>query len=113
MQLSGGSQQMAQGANEQASSIEEVSATIEEIAAKRNINLATRKETLLGTNQFPNFTEKIDAEFDGSIFEAVDLTEEGAEVETLKPYRGAQVFEALRYTTDVFSKAFFDCISQK
>jgi methylmalonyl-CoA mutase len=58
----------------------------------------------LGTNQFPNFNEKISAEFDGSLFEPIDLTEEGAEVETLKPYRAAQAFEALRYTTDVYSK---------
>lgn len=77
---------------------------IKEMAAKRDKNIALRRENLLGTNQFPNFTEKIDKEFDGSLFEAVDLTVEGAEVETLKPYRAAQPFEALRYTTDVYSK---------
>jgi methylmalonyl-CoA mutase len=44
------------------------------------------------------------ADFDGSLFEAVDLAEEGAEVETLKPYRGAQPFEALRYTTDMYAR---------
>jgi len=55
--------------------------------------------------EFPNFNEKITAEFDGSVFEPVDLTEEDADVETLKPYRGAQAFEALRYSTDVFSKS--------
>lgn len=48
--------------------------------------------------------KKITAEFDGSLFEPVDLTEEDADVETLKPYRGAQGFEALRYSTDVYSK---------
>lgn len=77
---------------------------IKEMAAKRDLNIALRRENLLGTNQFPNFTEKITAEFDGSLFEPVDLTEEDADVETLKPYRGAQAFEALRYTTDVYSK---------
>jgi len=77
---------------------------IKNMAAKRDKNIALRRENLLGTNQFPNFNEKIDTEFDGSVFEPVDLTEEGAEVETLKPYRGAQAFEVLRYTTDVFSK---------
>ncbi|NQU51580.1 MAG: methylmalonyl-CoA mutase small subunit [Bacteroidetes bacterium] len=81
-----------------------IQAEIKAMAAKRDKNIALRRENLLGTNQFPNFTEKIDAEFDGSLFEAADLTEEGAEVETLKPYRGAQAFEALRYTTDVYSK---------
>ena len=34
----------------------------------------------------------------------MDLTVDGAEIETLKPFRGAQAFEALRYKTDVYSK---------
>lgn len=77
---------------------------IKEMAAKRDLNIALRRENLLGTNQFPNFNEKITAEFDGSLFEPVDLTEEDADIETIKPYRGAQAFEALRYSTDVYSK---------
>ena len=77
---------------------------IKEMAAKRDKNIALRRENLLGTNQFPNFNEKIETEFDGSLFDAVDLTADDAEVETLKPYRGAQPFEALRYTTDIYSK---------
>jgi len=77
---------------------------IKGMAAKRDLNIALRRENLLGTNQFPNFTEKVTAEFDGSLFEAVDLTADDTEVETLKPYRAAQAFEALRYTTDVYSK---------
>lgn len=77
---------------------------IKKMAADRDKKIAQRRENLLGTNQFPNFTEKIEAEFDGSLFEPIDLSEEGAEVETLKPYRGAQPFEALRYTTDMYSK---------
>ncbi len=77
---------------------------IKEMAAKRDLNIALRRENLLGTNQFPNFTEKINAEFDGSVFDPIDLTAEDAEAETLKPYRGAQAFEALRYSTDVYSK---------
>ena len=39
-----------------------------------------------------------------AVFAPVDLTSEGAEIETLKPYRGAQAFEALRYKTDVFAR---------
>jgi len=77
---------------------------IKDMAAKRDLNIALRRENLLGTNQFPNFNEKITAEFDGSLFEHIDLTDEDAEVETLKPYRAAQAFEALRYSTDVYSK---------
>ncbi len=81
-----------------------IQSEIKAMAAQRDKKLAQRRENLLGTNQFPNFNEKMEKEFDGSLFEAVDLTEEGAEVETLKPYRGAQAFESLRYATDVYSK---------
>ena len=77
---------------------------VSDMAKKRDLNFALRRDNLLGTNQFPNFTEKISAQLDGSVFEPVDLTDEDAEVETLKPYRGAQAFEALRYSTDVYSK---------
>ncbi len=77
---------------------------VKEMAKKRDLNFALRRENLLGTNQFPNFNEKITREFDSSVFEPFDLTEEDAEVQTLKPYRGAQAFEALRYSTDVYSK---------
>jgi methylmalonyl-CoA mutase len=81
-----------------------IQAEIKKMAGKRDMNIATRRENLLGVNQFPNFTEKLDAELDAAVFAATDLTAEGAEIETLKPYRGAQAFEALRYKTDVYAK---------
>ncbi|HET6557048.1 MAG TPA: methylmalonyl-CoA mutase small subunit [Prolixibacteraceae bacterium] len=77
---------------------------IKKMAAKRDMNIATRRENLLGINQFPNFNEKIEQELNASVFAPADLTAEDAEIETLKPYRGAQAFEALRYKTDVYSK---------
>ncbi len=81
-----------------------IQAEVKKMAAKRDGNMATRRENLLGVNQFPNFTEKVEGELDAAVFAPVDLTAEGAEIETLKPYRGAQAFEALRYKTDVYSK---------
>lgn len=81
-----------------------IQAEVKKMAAKRDGNVATRRENLLGVNQFPNFTEKMEGELDAAVFAPVDLTAEGAEIETLKPYRGAQAFEALRYKTDVYSK---------
>ncbi len=78
---------------------------ISEMAAKRDNNVALRRENLLGTNQFPNFTETAGAEYPDSVFSATDLTEEGAATETLKQYRLAQPFEKLRYRTDVYSKS--------
>ncbi len=77
---------------------------IKTMSAKKSANIAQRRENILGTNQFPNFSEKLAKELDASVFQPMDFTEEGAEVETLKPYRGAQAFEALRYKTDVYSK---------
>lgn len=77
---------------------------IKEMAAKRDRNIALRRDNLLGTNQFPNFSEKLTKDLDDSVFQPMNVAEEDAEVETLKPYRGAQAFEALRYKTDVYSK---------
>jgi methylmalonyl-CoA mutase len=81
-----------------------IQAEVKKMAGKRDSNVATRRENLLGVNQFPNFTEKVESELDAAVFAPVDLTAEGAEIETLKPYRGAQAFEALRYKTDVYAK---------
>ena len=82
-----------------------IQAEIKKMAGKRDMNIATRRENLLGVNQFPNFTEKIEGDVDASVFAPEDLTSEEAEIETLKPYRGAQAFEALRYKTDVYAKS--------
>lgn len=81
-----------------------IQSEIKTMAAKRDANIAQRRDNLLGTNQFPNFSEKITKELDASTFQPTNFTEEDAVVETLKPYRGAQAFEALRYKTDVYAK---------
>ena len=81
-----------------------IQAEIKKMAAKRDMNIATRRENLLGVNQFPNFTEKMQGEMNAAVFAPTDLTSPEAEIETLKPYRGAQAFEALRYKTDVYAK---------
>ncbi|MFA8434103.1 MAG: methylmalonyl-CoA mutase family protein [Marinifilaceae bacterium] len=80
-----------------------VQETIKATAQKRDMAVATRKENFLGTNQFPNFNEMM-PELNAEVLEVKDMTAEGATVETLKTYRGAQAFEALRYKTDLYSK---------
>lgn len=80
-----------------------VQETIKATAAKRDQDIANRKEIFLGTNQFPNFTEKMEKEMEAELFEPADFSDENAEFESLKSYRGAQAFEALRYKTDVYS----------
>jgi len=73
---------------------------ISENAGLLNKALATRKNSLLGTNQYPNFMEKIEKYIPAEVFRPTDFTEQNAIVETLKPYRGAQLFEKLRKKTD-------------
>lgn len=82
-----------------------VQSQIKEIADKRRNNVATRRENLLGINQFPNFIEHLESSFADELFVAEDKSVEGAEVETLKLFRGAQEFEELRHATDGFSRA--------
>ncbi|WP_423129420.1 methylmalonyl-CoA mutase family protein [Gaoshiqia sp. Z1-71] len=81
-----------------------IQAEVKAMAAKRDLNVATRRENLLGVNQFPNFTEALEIDLDAATFEAQDLTAEDAEIETLKPYRGAMAFERLRVATDKFAE---------
>ncbi len=81
-----------------------VQETINATAKERDQNIANRQEIFLGTNQFPNFNEKIGIELDDEILEASDFSIKKSKIKTLKPYRGAQAFEILRYKTDLFSK---------
>ena len=77
---------------------------IKENAKSLDKALALRKSSLLGTNQYPNFTEKIQQYIPAEVFNPTDFTEKNAFVETLKPYRGAQHFEKLRKKTDDYSR---------
>ncbi|GJM16587.1 MAG: methylmalonyl-CoA mutase [Thermodesulfobacteriota bacterium] len=109
---------------------------IEQTRTSRDMNIATRKDTILGVNQYPNSTEhilssikqdlpeikieksknKINTQDKLSIAFATEyLSNDGAyvgdliyqqandseiQIEPLKPYRGAQVFEELRLATE-------------
>ena len=86
-----------------------VQSEIKAVSDKRDKNIATRRETLLGTNQFPNFLEKADKcvtketvsrdvpTLMGMVL-PVDKHEKVAQ--PLEAYRGAEAFEALRLATD-------------
>lgn len=75
---------------------------IAESAAARKKAIATRREILLGTNQYPNFTEKVSPN--------VNTTKEAPKcccgksdssvVATLKPMRAGEEFEAMRIAVD-------------
>jgi len=80
-----------------------VQAQVKEVADKKDKNVATRRKTILGTNQFPNFLEKATDEI------TKDTVTRGAQepeccgskiAQPLEKYRGAQAFEAMRLATD-------------
>ncbi len=81
-----------------------IQSQIEATAAKLDLAIATRRENLLGTNQFPNITEYIQNELDAEVFSKISCKSENAIAEPLKRYRGAQAFETLRYATDMYAK---------
>ncbi|MDR0688058.1 MAG: methylmalonyl-CoA mutase family protein [Prevotellaceae bacterium] len=78
-------------------------------AQKHDSNIATRREILLGTNQYPNVGEALSDDARAAL---APKDEEAAAAhpgcgdmpslagEPLKPYRGAEVFEALRLKTE-------------
>jgi methylmalonyl-CoA mutase len=80
-----------------------VQSQVGEMAEKRRKAIGSRRENILGVNQFPNINEQLEPGLDASLFEMENHTAENAEVETLKLFRGAQQLEAIRYATDLYS----------
>lgn len=68
---------------------------------ERHGAIANRREKLLGTNIFPNFTEKAG---EAKAESRIDLTREGKEVTALDFQRGASDFEDLRIATEESGK---------
>ncbi len=82
---------------------------IKTLAAKRDKNIATRREIILGANQYPNFTETAAPEITMDMVTKTCATSScgcaaKAEFDTLTPYRGAMPFEELRLKTDRSTK---------
>jgi methylmalonyl-CoA mutase len=78
-------------------------------AQKRDTSLASRRETLLGTNQYPNFNEVVGKEAAQKLSEGCQCgcaaSDCGEKIgEPLAPYRGAQAFETLRLQTEAAKK---------
>ena len=63
---------------------------------KRNMDIATRKSVLLGTNQYPNLTENVS--------DKVKFQAPVEQFEGLQPYRGAIPFENIRLETEKWAK---------
>ncbi|MBE5034294.1 methylmalonyl-CoA mutase family protein [Gallalistipes aquisgranensis] len=79
---------------------------VEASAANKDKNVATRRISLLGTNQFPNFTEVAgeavteQTVVPGSPKCCCKHQEAAPSVRPLKPYRGAMAFEQMRLKVD-------------
>ena len=73
---------------------------VEKTAHQRDLDIATRKTTILGTNQYPNLLEKMGEKVGAGEKHCCCCCEKGDEVRVLKAYRGAEPFEALRLATE-------------
>jgi len=76
---------------------------VREMADKRRKAIGSRRENILGVNQFPNINEQLEPGLDPSLFSPVSHAAADAEAETLQLFRGAQQLEAIRYATDLFA----------
>lgn len=71
---------------------------VQKIAQQRDMDIATRKTTILGTNQYPNLLEKMADKIKAQDCDMSRLC--GNEIPTLRQYRGAEAFEQLRLATE-------------
>ena len=79
-----------------------VQAEVERTAQQRDMDIATRKTTILGTNQYPNLLEKMGDKItlDTRCCPKCACREEQPEIKPLRLYRGAEAFEHLRLATE-------------
>ena len=81
-----------------------IQSEIKETVKKREINLATRKEILLGTNQYPNFNEQIKNDIDFNVYSWNFPVNSKTDTEPVKFYRAAKPFEELRLAVEKSGK---------
>ena len=76
-----------------------IQSLIKETAEKRFKDVSSRKEILLGTNQFPNVSEKVSGSVD---FEKLKKEEATCccEYEPIQPNRASEQFETVRLATE-------------
>ncbi len=72
-------------------------------STQREESIATRNEILLGTNQYPGFNESFTGEIKPLNLRQSRKDDDNQEAEPLKPIRGGQAFEEIRYKTDRYS----------
>lgn len=72
---------------------------VKEEATSKNKEIATRRRSILGTNQFPNVSEKLTADF-----VLPKRVTNDTDIEPLIQYRGAEELEVLRSSTDKYAE---------
>jgi len=77
-----------------------IQSMLKETAQKRDMAIATRRENLLGTNQFPNFSEIADDFVTPERLVVEQKVAENTIAEPIHLYRGAEAFELMRLKTD-------------
>ena len=81
-----------------------IQSELKKIVAKRDLNVATRRENFVGINQFPNFNERLEKpELVEKAMNPESFRADDAEIDTIELYRGAQAFERLRAATDTYA----------
>ena len=79
----------------------EVQKAVKATAANRLKNVSSRREVLLGTNQFPNFTETASQKLEQKTCRSCGCSSnDNGAIETLPCVRGAEEFETLRFATE-------------
>ncbi|MCG8412384.1 MAG: methylmalonyl-CoA mutase family protein [Bacteroidales bacterium] len=73
---------------------------VNESANKRLINIATRREILLGTNQYPNAQEKMSDKVNNEAIVSKSTKRDDAIAEPIKLFRGSEQMEMLRLRTE-------------
>jgi methylmalonyl-CoA mutase len=77
-----------------------IQADIEVVATKRISDIATRKETLLGVNQYPNFTEQVLKAIEIDVLDETQKISPNPIAKPLKKFRVTEAFEVLRLKTE-------------
>lgn len=77
-----------------------ITETVDAAAAAKDKAIMTRRQVLLGANQYPNFNEVA-----GDAITTEAVTRQSSDKMCLKPYRGAMAFEAMRLAVDRSGKA--------
>lgn len=85
----------------------EIQKRIKASATQREINVASRKEILLGTNQYPNLLENKPEDFDPAKAFPLNKKQDNLLAEPLVAFRGSMPFEKLRLKMESNPKKVF------